>query len=94
LRHALQPGDILLSAAGGITSLGIRLMTLSPVSHASLYVGNQQVAEAVGEGIRRRTVATLLDEESTVAAFRHPGVQPQHVDKMFAFVAETEGNCT
>ena len=88
---ALAPGDILLSAANGATSLGIRLMTLSAVSHASLYIGEAQVAEAVGEGIRRRGVAELVAEESTVVAFRHPGVRPEHVAKMRAFVDETVG---
>jgi hypothetical protein len=87
----LMPGDIILSAAKGATSLGIRLLTLSAVSHASLYVGDSQVAEAVGEGIRRRAMEQFLDEESTVAAFRHPGVRPEHVEKMQAFVAETVG---
>jgi hypothetical protein len=88
---ALQPGDIILSAANGATSLGIRLMTLAPVSHASLYVGDLQIAEAVGEGIRRREVAKLLDEESTVVAFRHPQVRAEHVERMQAFVAQTVG---
>jgi hypothetical protein len=89
--RALQPGDIILSSANGATSLGIRLLTLSPVSHASLYVGEARIAEAVGEGIRRRSVQELLEEESTVVAFRHPAVQPQHVEKMQAFVGETVG---
>jgi len=88
---ALQAGDIILSAANGLTSAGIRLLTVSPVSHASLYVGDAQVAEAVGEGIRRRTVAALLEEESTVAAFRHPALRPEHVAKMRDFVGETVG---
>ncbi|NML48708.1 distant relative of cell wall-associated hydrolase [Ramlibacter sp. G-1-2-2] len=88
---ALRPGDIVLSAANGLTSAGIRLLTVSPVSHASLYVGDAQVAEAVGEGIRRRSVEALLAEESTVAAFRHPGLRPEHIDKMRAFVGETVG---
>lgn len=87
----LQPGDILLSNANGMTSLGIRLLTLAPVSHASLYVGDLQVAEAVGEGIRRRSVDALVEEEATVVAFRHPGVQSGHVEKMRTFVAETVG---
>lgn len=87
----LQPGDILLSSASGMTSVGIRMLTLSPVSHASLYVGEGRVAEAVGEGIRRRGIDALLDEESTVVAFRHPGVHAEHVEKMRAFVQETVG---
>jgi hypothetical protein len=88
---ALQAGDIVLSAANGMTSVGIRLMTLAPVSHASLYVGESQIAEAVGEGIRRRPVSLLVQEESTVVAFRHPDVRPEHVARMQAFVAETVG---
>lgn len=88
---SLAPGDILLSAANGATSMGIRLMTLSAVSHASLFIGDDHVAEAVGEGIRRRAMGPFLDEEATVAAFRHPGLRPEHVEKMKAFVAETVG---
>jgi hypothetical protein len=87
----LAPGDILLSSANGATSLGIRLMTLSPVSHASLYIGDGNVAEAVGEGIRRQPMPLFLDEEATVVAFRHPGLRPEHVEKMRAFVDETVG---
>ncbi|MBG9386885.1 YiiX/YebB-like N1pC/P60 family cysteine hydrolase [Caenimonas aquaedulcis] len=89
---SLQPGDILLSSADGITSAGIRLLTLSPVSHASIYIGGQKVAEAVGEGIRQRTVEELLAEESTVVAFRHPGVSPEHASRMQAFAREQTGS--
>lgn len=87
----LQPGDIILSAANGVASLGIRVITLAPVSHASLYVGDAEIAEAVGDGIQRRAVQRLLHEESTVVAFRHPGVREEHVGRMQAFVAETVG---
>jgi hypothetical protein len=88
---ALAPADILLSAADGVTSLGIRLMTLSAVSHASLYMGDGNIADAVGEGIRQLAMPRFLAEEATVVAFRHPGVRAEHVEKMRAFVAETVG---
>lgn len=84
--QSLRAGDIVLSSADGLNSVGIRLLTASPVSHASLYIGNDEIAEAVGQGIRRRTMAELLREESTVVAFRHPHVQPEHVRKMGEFV--------
>lgn len=71
---ALQPGDILLSAADGLTSTGVRLVTLSPVSHAALYVGDGSVAEAVGSGVRARPIQAVLAEESVVVAFRDPRV--------------------
>lgn len=89
---SLQPGDILLSSGDGFTSAGIRLLTLSPVSHASIYIGDGKVAEAVGEGIRQHTVAQVLAEESTVVAFRHPGVLPEHARKMQAFAQQQTGN--
>ncbi|MBC5785318.1 distant relative of cell wall-associated hydrolase [Ramlibacter sp. USB13] len=89
--ETLAPGDILLSSANAMTSLGIRLATLSPVSHAALYIGNGHVAEAVGEGIRQRPMPAFLEEEATVVAFRHPGVQADHVEKMRAFVPKTLG---
>lgn len=89
--EALKPGDIILSSANGLQSMGIRMLTLSPVSHASLYVGSGHIAEAVGEGIRRRAVPQLLAEESTVVAFRHPRVEAEHFSRMDAFVQETLG---
>lgn len=88
---ALKPGDIILSSANGLQSMGIRMLTLSPVSHASLYVGSGHIAEAVGEGIRRRGVPQLLAEESTVVAFRHPRVEAEHFSRMESFVHETLG---
>ena len=83
---ALRAGDIILSSNNGLNSVGIRVLTQSTVSHASLYVGNAHVAEAVGEGVRRRSTIALLDEEATVVAFRHPGVTPEHAQKMGHFV--------
>lgn len=74
LPEDLQPGDILLSAAPGVTSLGIRLLTTSPVSHAALYVGEGEVAEALGGGVRLRRIDAVLAEESVVAAFRNPAL--------------------
>lgn len=89
---ALRPGDILLSATNGVTSAGIRLLTLAPVSHASLYIGEQQIVEAVGEGVRRRTLAEALDEEAVVVAFRHPQLQPEQGDRIRSFALQKVGS--
>jgi Permuted papain-like amidase enzyme, YaeF/YiiX, C92 family len=92
---ALQPGDIILTADNGLKSSGIRLITLSPVSHAAVYMGRldgvDMVAEAVGEGIRQRTVADLVAEESTIVAFRHPQISATHVDRMNVFMTKHVG---
>jgi uncharacterized protein YycO len=82
--RVLQTGDILLSATNGINSAGIRAITLSPVSHAALYVGKGQIIEAVGEGVRQRSVQNFITEEATIVAFRHPnldGVQAALIQK-------------
>jgi hypothetical protein len=80
----LQAGDIVLSAANGINSVGIRAISLSPVSHAALYVGKGQIIEAVGSGVRQRSVQEFVAEEATIVAFRHPkldGVQAALIQK-------------
>jgi uncharacterized protein YycO len=87
----LQDGDIILSAADDITSAGIRLITLAPVSHAALYIGNQQVAEAVNSGVRLRDVDEVLKEESVVVAFRHPQITPAHARHMREFALAQVG---
>ncbi len=93
---ALQAGDIILSAANGINSAGIRAITLSPVSHAALYVGKGQVIEAVGgQGVRQRSVQEFIAEEATIAAFRHPkldGVQTALIQKFAAQHVGTKYN--
>src|SRR5512143_2961900 len=68
----LRPGDILLSADPGLASAGIRLLTTSPVSHAAIYVGNGEVAEALGGGVRLRSMERVLEEETVAAVFRRP----------------------
>ena len=89
--EALRPGDIVLTADNGVKSSGIRLITLSPVSHAAIYVGDNQLVEAVGEGIRTRSVQEFLQEESTIVAFRHPEFNEQHLPGMNAFVNKHMG---
>ena len=87
----LLPGDIILSSTNGVTSLGIRLLTVSPVSHAALYLGNDDIAEAVGAGIRTRKMADFIADESTIVAFRHPGVRAEHADTMRSFAQAHAG---
>ena len=82
---ALLPGDIILSSANGVGSVGIQLVTLSPVSHAALYGGNGDVVEAVGQGIRRRPVTDMVAEEATVVVFRHPALTPEQARAMHEF---------
>ncbi|MFV0679516.1 YiiX/YebB-like N1pC/P60 family cysteine hydrolase [Ottowia sp.] len=87
----LRPGDILLSSTQALPSLGIRLLTLAPVSHASLYLGEGSIAEAVGEGVRIRPVQAFIDGESAIAAFRHPGISTTQAAAIQAFAHQHAG---
>jgi hypothetical protein len=89
--ESLKPGDIILSSTNGVTSLGIRLLTVSPVSHAAIYLGDDTVAEAVGAGIRARSTAEFVADESTIVAFRHPDLNPEHAARMRSFVQSQVG---
>ena len=69
---ALQPGDILLSAEATVVSAGIRVMTLAPVSHAALYVGDGKLVDAMRPGVRVRRLEDLVDEAAVVLVLRYP----------------------
>ncbi len=71
---SLQPGDIILTSAPTLRSASIRLVSWAPVSHAALYVGDGKVVEAVGSGVRARSVDELLEEESLALVLRLPGL--------------------
>jgi hypothetical protein len=94
---ALRTGDIILSATNGLNSAGIRAITLSPVSHAALYVGRGQIIEAVGSGVSQRSVPQFVEEEATIVAFRHPkldGVQAALIEKFAQKHLGTKYNTT
>jgi hypothetical protein len=88
---ALHTGDILLSSAPSVFSLAIRAVTLAPVSHAAIYIGSEEVVEAVGSGIRRRTAEETLAENSVVVAFRHPRIEMPHAEAIRAFALAQVG---
>ncbi len=90
-KEAMQAGDILLSSTNSLVPLGIRVLSVSPVSHASIYLGNGQVAEAVTSGIQVRSVDDFIAAESTIVAFRHPGIAPSHMVPMRSFVDKHVG---
>lgn len=83
--HELRAGDIVLSSTHSLVSLGVRLITLAPVSHAALYLGNDTFVEAVGAGVRTRSTQEFMDGESTIVAFRHPDIDATQVQALNDF---------
>ena len=90
-KDRMQPGDILLSSVNSLSSVGIRVLTASPVSHASIYMGDGLIAEAVTSGIRLRNIEEFIAEEASIVAFRHPGISAVHLPPMRSFVDKHVG---
>jgi Permuted papain-like amidase enzyme, YaeF/YiiX, C92 family len=87
----LRAGDIVLSSTHSVVSMGVRLITVAPVSHAALYLGQGQFVEAVGAGVRLRSTQEYMDGESTIVAFRHPGVGDEQVAALNEFAQRHAG---
>jgi len=82
----LQTGDILLSADDrNLISAGIRLASLSPVSHVAIYIGDGEIVEAVRGGVVSRTASEMRDEESVIAVYRYPNLDDAEREKLRHF---------
>jgi uncharacterized protein YycO len=71
---ALEIGDIILATTGDAVSLGIRVASGAPVSHAMLYIGGGQVVEAVGDGVQLHQLGAALSHATLAVACRKPGL--------------------
>lgn len=87
----LRAGDIVLSSTNGMASLGIRVLSITPVSHAALFLGDDQIAEAVGSGVQIRNTADFIAGESTIVAFRHPQLDADQALTLRSFAKRHEG---
>jgi uncharacterized protein YycO len=76
--RALNKADIIVSTTTARVSSLIRWATDAPVSHASIYTGNNTVIEAVGSGVVETPLEDIINdpETSLAVAFRHPATEP------------------
>lgn len=89
--EALEPGDILLSAEPTVISASIRLVTLAPVSHAAVYVGDGQVVDAMRWGVRVRELDQLLAEAAVVLVLRHPELTEEQTAAISQYAVDKAG---
>jgi uncharacterized protein YycO len=89
--EALRPGDILLTSTPGIAAAGIELMTLAPVSHAALYIGDGRVVEAVRSGVRERGIGELIAEESIALVLRDPDLSGTQIRRIREYARQKLG---
>lgn len=87
----LRPGDIILTSGPGLTAASIQLMTLAPVNHAAIYIGDGQVVEAVLSGVRVRSLQELLAREVAVLALRYPELSAEQVRDIRAYALRHVG---
>lgn len=66
----LRPGDVLLYRGTSFISRAIQLFDGSPVSHASLYLGEGMIGEAVAHGLVRQDSETSFHANEWVRAYR------------------------
>jgi uncharacterized protein YycO len=73
--RALKVADIIVSTVKrSLVSAGIRALTRSPVSHSILYIGGEQIVEAVGEGVVLRFLADAIRDATLAVTYRYPGL--------------------
>lgn len=87
----LQAGDILFSSEASVQSLGIRLFSNAAVSHVFLYLGDGEIAEAVGAGVRIRQLDEALKESNLTAAFRRPDLTEENIAALRDFARQQNG---
>jgi len=89
--EALEPGDILLTSMPGLAGKSIELMTVAPVSHAAIYVGEGRVIEAVRSGVSERTIGEVLEQESVALVLRYPGLRPVQARRIARYARAKTG---
>ncbi len=83
---ALQQGDIIISTTNDSDSKLIRFVTGSEISHASVYVGNGMVIEAVPDGVLERSLETSLMDDTVAVAYRHVNMTPENAQRVTDFL--------
>ncbi|MEX2239759.1 MAG: distant relative of cell wall-associated hydrolase [Burkholderiales bacterium] len=89
--EALRPGDILLTSMPGFAGAGIELLTIAPVSHAAVYIGDGRVVEAVRSGVGERRIEAVFEEESVALVLRDPDLDEAQAERIKAYALQKTG---
>src|SRR5689334_11123626 len=87
----LQMADIIVSTTSATVSAVIRTGTMSAVSHAALYIGAEQVVEAIGEGVVLRDLDLSLRDDRLAVAYRVPNLSPEQALRVRDYVGMNLG---
>ncbi|MFD1802263.1 YaeF family permuted papain-like enzyme [Mixta tenebrionis] len=87
----LQPGDMLLSSATSITSQAIRLVSMTGVSHAAIYLGDELVAEATGKGVGIIPLSQAIAESNNLLALRLENFSAEDAGRLRDYALARQG---
>ncbi|WP_435955137.1 YaeF family permuted papain-like enzyme [Dryocola sp. BD626] len=88
----LRAGDLLLSSSISLTSVGIRVFSTSAVSHVALYIGEGEVAEAVGGGVQIVTIDEAMKHSDKILALRMTDLTQEEAQKVRQFAQQKAGS--
>jgi uncharacterized protein YycO len=88
---ALEPADIIVSAGIGAVSETIKVVTRSHVSHTSLFIGDGEVIEAVGEGVVKRSLSKALEDHNLAVAYRVQTMNPSAAKQIIHIASQWIG---
>jgi cell wall-associated NlpC family hydrolase len=70
----LQKGDIILSTTNDPVSKVVKFVTDSKYSHARIYIGNQDIIEAIDPKVRDENIIKVMEDDLYTAVYRYPGL--------------------
>lgn len=89
---AMNVGDIVVSTTPDFGSGVIRRVTGSEVSHAGVYIGDDQVVESITEGgVVRQGIYESLTKSRLAVAYRRPGMTLGQAIKMRKYLLDQRG---
>lgn len=87
----LRPADILLSTGDASVSGAIRFGTGSRFSHASLYSGNGEIIEAIGEGVVRQSLDRAMRDDTLVCVYRRIRMSDAQAQQVLRYASSQVG---
>jgi hypothetical protein len=89
----LRKGDILLNTTEATISKAIHLVTNSVYNHAAIYLGDGQIMEAVGHGVRQTSLKQFLSDNDIVRTMvvRDVNLSDTQRDKIAEFAISKNG---
>ena len=89
---ALNPGDVIVTTSRGAVAAVIEAVTSGSVSHVMVYVGDDNIVEAIREGVREVSLTDALNGATLAVAFRRTGITSSAIDTLTANVRSAVGD--